>query len=154
MTKKLAETTPKDLAKPQEFKPTPAMRVWLDTAVKLMSDNLSEIERECQISRNNWYEWLKKPGFIEWWRSEWDKRLRAHGWRLDAMGLQRAKRDFKYWESMQKRVGNIADRDQPTQQAGQIVNIQNYIQQIEQRRGLRGGEANAQEAGEEAEKAG
>jgi len=37
---------------------------------------------------------------------------------------------------------------QPSQQANQIVNIQNYVQQIERKRGLKGGEVDALESRE------
>ncbi len=91
------------------FKPTPGMKVFLDTALRLMTDNIAEITREAGIDESNYYKWLKKkPGFIDWFNTEWNNRLKSVGWKLDAIGMQRAKFDHKYWQDMQRRVGNFS----------------------------------------------
>lgn len=94
-----------------QFVPTPHMLVWLDTAIRTEAESPTEIAAACEpkVDRTNWYKWLELPGFIEWYRGEWDRRLRAHGPRLDVIGLKNARRDHKFWESMQKRVGNLTE---------------------------------------------
>lgn len=109
MIDELTKKESRELTQDKEFVPTPAMRVWLDTAVKLMTDNITEIETESKITAQSWYGWLKNDQFRLWYRAEWDKRLAMVGPTLDAIGLKNAKRDHKYWQDMQKRVGNLQD---------------------------------------------
>lgn len=93
----------------QQFKPTPHMIVWIDTALRLMSDNIDEIARESGMDESTYYKWLKNDDFIRWFKDEWDRRLAGHAWKLDAIGLRQAKKDHKYWQDMQRRVGNLKD---------------------------------------------
>ena len=97
----------KNLTKEKIFKPTPHMIVWLDTALRLMTDNITEIERESKITAQSWYNWIKRDEFRAWFKQEWDRRLAGESWKLDAIGFNKAKRDHKYWQDMQRRVGNL-----------------------------------------------
>jgi hypothetical protein len=99
-----------------KWKPTPGMQLWLNTAIQLESDSVSEIATECKMSRTAWYDWLKDDNFLKWWREEWNKRLAGHAWKLDAIGMKNSKRDFNYWKTMQERVGNISDKPGSLQQ--------------------------------------
>ena len=99
-----------------KFEPTPHMLVWLDTALRLETDSISEISQKCKITRQTWYEWLRNEAFIKWFRDEWDKRLSGHAWKLDAIGMKNARRDYNYWKSMQERVGNLVDKPSTLQQ--------------------------------------
>lgn len=106
------ELTQKDI-----FNPTPHMLTWLDIAIQVMSDSPLEIEQACEqagtpITRQAWYKWIKDEQFRLWYKVEWDKRLAMVGPTLDAIGLKQAKRDHKYWQDMQKRVGNFKDESQ------------------------------------------
>jgi len=92
------------------FKATPGMKVWLDAAIQSDTDNISEIATACGMDRSAWYDWLDKPGFLEWWEAEWNRKLLGQGWRLDQIGMKNAKRDHRYWESMQKRMGRLQDK--------------------------------------------
>lgn len=93
------------------FKPTPHMEKWLDTAVQSESDSIAEIARESGLDRTNWWKWQKEPGFIEWFNAEWNKRLRSHAFRLDVIGMNRAKRgDYNFWKDMMKRAGNDTEQ--------------------------------------------
>jgi hypothetical protein len=106
MTKSIQPTSG-NLTEIKPFKPTPGMIVWLDTAVQLQTDVITDISQACEISRTAWYDWLKQEGFIEWFNEEWKKKLRSHAFRLDVIGLNRAKRgDYNFWKDMQRRVGN------------------------------------------------
>jgi len=115
----LTETTDKPI-----FKPTPAMRLWIEAELKLMTDNISEIAHECSLERSNWYKWIKDDGFIAWYRAEWNKLLQSQGPTLDKIGLRFSKRgDYKFWEAMQKRVGNLKDDNKTTVP----VQINNFV---------------------------
>lgn len=108
-----------------QFQPTPHMIVWLDTAIQLETDSITEIAEESHIARKTWYDWLDKPGFIEWFRATWDKKLSGQSWRLDAIGMKNAKRDFKYWESMQRRVGNLIEGKNDTNiQVNNLIKVE------------------------------
>lgn len=98
------------LTEVKEFQPTPAMRVWLDTAIKTESDSITDIEKASKITAQSWYNWLKLPGFIEWYDAEWTRMLSGFGWKLDVIGMKNAKKDHRYWESMQKRMGRLQDK--------------------------------------------
>lgn len=115
----------KDVA---QFLPTPHMIVWLDTAIQLETDSITEIAEVSRVDKSTWYTWLDKPGFIDWFRATWEKKLSGQSWRLDAIGMKNAKRDFKYWESMQKRVGNLTERNTPSVQVNTQVNLDKYME--------------------------
>lgn len=91
------------------FKPTPSMEKWLDTALELMSDSPLEIANASGLDRSTWYKWLKDERFIIWFKQQWDRRLAGEAYKLDAIGMRRAKVDHKYWSDMQRRVGNLTD---------------------------------------------
>lgn len=94
------------------FKPTPAMKIWVAASVSLATASVSSIAMECGVDRKNWYVWLKKPGFLEWYDAERERNkvlLRAH---LDAIGLNMAKKDHAYWRDMQKIAGRDLSEDQ------------------------------------------
>lgn len=126
MTSQLAKQEEKVLGVPTEqpiFKPKPNQVVWLDTALKLMSDNISEIAEECGVDRTLWYDWLKNDDFRLWFKTNWDKRLAGESWKLDVIGLKQARRDHKYWQDMQRRVGNLrGDNGTVEVQVNNIIN--------------------------------
>lgn len=106
-----------------KWEPNLDQHKWLDTAIELMSDNISEISKECGIERKQWYRWIKKDEFRGWWKSEWDKIIKSEGWKLDVVGMKMAKRDHKYWQDMMKRVGNLSDKPNNTVP----VQINNFV---------------------------
>lgn len=93
----------------QLFRPSAKQEKWLDTAISLETDEITKIAEECEIDRTTWYHWLKTPGFIDWFNAEWDKRLKGHAWKLDAIGMKNAKRDFNYWKGMMQRAGKMQE---------------------------------------------
>lgn len=105
-----------ELTKSDVYQPTPHMIVWLDTAIQLMTDSVSDISEACKISRTAWYDWLKDDNFRKWFKETWDKKLAGESWKLDAIGFKNAKRDHRYWQDMQKRVGNLVDKPTTLQQ--------------------------------------
>lgn len=103
------DTSLQNVTKQAIFKPSANQEKWLDTALSMDSDEITDIAEACGLDRVNWYRWLKIPGFIEWFRSEWDRKLSAHAYKLDIVGMREAKRDPRYFEIMQKRVGNLPE---------------------------------------------
>lgn len=120
-----------NLTNEQEFEPTPAMVIWVDTAVNILSTNISEISEQCKVSRQSWYEWQKSPEFISWYQTEWNKKLGKELWKLDVIGLKKAKNDFKFWDAMQKKLGGynqVQEKDKPEPI---LVNIRSYLSEEE-----------------------
>src|SRR6185312_11702831 len=101
------------------------MEKWLDTAIQLMTDSPTEIANESRIDKSTWYLWVKDEAFRLWYRQEWDKRLAMVGATLDAIGLRQAKRDHKYWQDMQRRVGNFKDDSK-----GNVLIQQNFTEHV------------------------
>ena len=87
-----------------------------------MSDNVSEIAEECGVDRTLWYDWLKNDDFRLWFKTNWDKRLAGESWKLDVIGLRQARKDHKYWQDMQRRVGNLREDDGTV-----AVQVNNFI---------------------------
>jgi hypothetical protein len=119
MSDDLSKTT----TEPAPFDPTPGMRIWLDTAIELQSDNISEIAEKCSMARSTWYEWLKIPQFEDWFFEQYKKKRRRWLPTLDKMGMQNAKRDYNYWKDMRKAAGE--DSDKPNV----AVQINNFVKQ-------------------------
>lgn len=107
MTEKTTEL--QNATNKQLFKPSANQEKWLDTAIQMETDEIKAIAEECSIDRTQWYRWLKEDGFIDWFNAEWDRRLKGHAWKLDAIGLKNSKRDFNYWKSMMQRTGKIIE---------------------------------------------
>jgi len=121
---KRVESESQIATKKEGFTPTEDMVLWVGTAIDLKTTNKVKISESCGIDRYRWYKtWKKKEGFIDWYLSEWNKGIREHGPELDEIGFHNAKRDHRYWQDMQKRVGNIRDRDNETNIPIQINNI-------------------------------
>lgn len=92
------------------------------TAIQSDSDRITDIARESKITKQSWYNWIKDDNFLLWYRREWDKRIASEAWKLDKWGMKNAKRDHKYWQDMQRRVGNLRDDEKPNV-AVQVNNI-------------------------------
>lgn len=94
-----------------EFKPTPYMLVWLDVAIQTKSDSPSLIETACKelkirITRQAWYEWKKKPGFIDWFYSQWREKRKQWIAELDAIGMRQAEAgSYHHWKDMREALG-------------------------------------------------
>lgn len=108
---KLDQNKSDKITKEEEFRPTPHMEKWLDTAISNDFDTVKDISEACKISRTAWYDWIKDDNFLLWYKQEWDKRIASEAWKLDKWGMKNAKRDHKYWQDMQRRVGNLKEKD-------------------------------------------
>lgn len=96
-------------AKIKEFKPLASMEKWLDIAIRLQTDNLTLIAKECGMDRSAWYEWMSKPGFEDWYFENYKKKRSRWLPTLDAHGMRRAAKDHKYWQDMNKKIGELKD---------------------------------------------
>ena len=119
--KELIESSKQDI-----YKPTPHMIVFVETAVRLGTDSVAEIVRETGIDESNYYKWRKDPEFMRWMNEYANQLIRGDGWKLNNIGMRKAKQDHRYWESMQKIVGNIKDGNQTNIGVGISVNIVDY----------------------------
>ncbi len=106
----------KDSTNQQSFKPSANQEKWLDTAIKSGSDVIDEIAKLSGMDESTYYLWRKIPGFIDWYDTEYSKGLKANRWRLNAIGMNRAKRDHDYWQDMQRITGNLKDKPETLQQ--------------------------------------
>lgn len=104
--------------KTPSFKPTLGMEKWLETQIETKSSSPTYISKKSGLSKTNWYDWLKKPGFEDWYYQAYEERTRR--WRpyLDSIGLKNAKHEYNYWKDMQR----IAGRSKDTQKV-QINNL-------------------------------
>lgn len=122
--KQPVEKPSKDLTEQKEFIPTPAMVVWLDTAIELASDSPTEIANNCQVKRQTYYTWLKKDGFEDWYYREYKNKRRRWIPTLDKIGMKQAKRgDHNFWKDMNKKAGEDLDAKKAPQVAVQVNNI-------------------------------
>lgn len=96
----------------QDFKPTPGMILWLNTQLETRSDSPTYISKKSGLSKTNWYDWLKKDGFEDWYYKAYEEKTRR--WRpyLDAIGLKKARNEFKYWDRMQDIAGRQEDKQE------------------------------------------
>ena len=106
-TKELSVITTEEV----QFKPTPAMRIWVATAAELVTDNITKISDECKLARTTWYDWIAKPGFLEWYNEERERLMVLVKVKLDNIGIQMARKDYRYWEAMQKIAGRKISED-------------------------------------------
>jgi hypothetical protein len=113
----------KDAEIVQQFKPTPHMQIWLDTAIELQSDSPTEISAVAEQRRENWYDWLKVPGFEDWYYENYKKERRRWLPTLDRMGMEESgKGKYDFWKDMRKAAGETEERPDTN------INIINAIQ--------------------------
>ena len=128
------ETAITDLQNPEnsqiltkkEFKPTKKMVKWMLTTFELgFEASGRQIAEASGVCRENWYAWINREGFIDWWDSQWQQVLKKNRWQLDAIGLKEAKKNYNYWKDMMNRTGNtIPEPNQIGQQVNQQFNLQ------------------------------
>jgi hypothetical protein len=95
--------------KTTEFKITPHMRLWIDTSIDLCSDNVSLISDSCKVARTTWYQWLRLPGFYDFYLESYKAGRKRWLPKLDNMGMQRAAKSFDYWKAMNQKAGDLLE---------------------------------------------
>lgn len=125
--------TAKDAKKVQQFKPSLAMEKWLDTAVELKSDSPTEISTESGLSKSNWYDWIKKPEFENWYYENYKNKRKRWLPTLDKIGLEQAQKGkYDFWKDMRKSAGEVEEEKGANVQ----VNIVNAIQKQKEEYGI------------------
>lgn len=118
-------TAPEDKSinttKSDVFSPTPHMIVWLDTAIRLVTDSPTDISNECGIDRTTWYQWVDKPGFEDWYFTEYKNKRKRWLPTLDAIGMKNATKDYNYWKDMNKKVGELEDKPNVAVQVNNVI---------------------------------
>ena len=114
--------TAKDEVKVQQYELRPHQLKWLDTQVELRESSTKKISEASKLSKTNWYQWIKEPGFEDAYFAEYERKTRR--WRpyLDKIGLEKAPKEYNYWRDMQKVAGR---QEQP---GIQINSLQGLIQ--------------------------
>lgn len=128
------EVLSKKSSEPDQFRPTSSMKIWVATSVQLKTENISTIAKECGLDRKNWYVWIKRPGFLEWYAEELDRLRVIMRQRLDNIGLKMAEKDFRYFEVMQKVLGRDLSDKEPEQPGSRVqinFNANKYIKNRE-----------------------
>lgn len=93
-----------------KFRPTPLMLKVFEVAhTPGVKPTKSEWFRQAKGSLTNWAEWVKTPGFEEWWSAEHDKHMRGSfiSTTLDAIGLAMTKKDYRYWEALKTQYSKL-----------------------------------------------
>ena len=107
----------------QQFVPTLGMQKWLDTAIEMTTDSPTHIGSESGLSKTNWYEWLKVPGFEDWYYEAYRNKRKRWLPSLDAIGMKHAKAGkYDFWKDMNKKAGDILDDGVKTSVNVQVLN--------------------------------
>ena len=105
------------------FSPTPSMEKWLDTAIELSIDSPTELSKETGLVKQNWYNWLKEPGFEDWYYEAYKNKRKRWLPALDAIGMKHAKAGkYDFWKDMNKKAGDILDDGVKTSVNVQVLN--------------------------------
>ena len=95
---------------------------WLGKSFELgYAASITDIAKETGLNRDNWYQWLDRDGFVEWWDLQWQKELKRTRWKLDSIGFKKAEKDYSFWRDMMNRTGNTIP--EPSN-IGQQINTQ------------------------------
>lgn len=104
----------------QRFTPSAPMKTWLATSFDLgYGASILAVSESAKVSRRSWYNWIENDEFVKWWDKMWQKHLLGMRWKLDAIGMKKAEKDYEYWKDMMKRVGNL-----PEEQEGRLGQTQ------------------------------
>ena len=108
---------------PKIYEPTKTMLKWFQAAVELgYTASISAVSKKAKVDRKNWYWWIEDIKFVEWWDRQWKKYLSTNRWKLDAIGMKKAEKDYTYWHDMMKRTGNIKPENPSPMFAAQFNN--------------------------------
>lgn len=97
------------------FVPSRAMMRFLAAADELgPSAPITQIAKAAKVDRDNWYQWIERPQFVEWWDKQWSTQFKLHRWKLKAIGMKHAQDDHAWWTDMMKIMGEMP-QDNPQQ---------------------------------------
>lgn len=116
----------------EPFKPTNGMLKWFDAALELgYGASISDVAVKSELQRSNWYEWINKEGFEEWWDAQWQQYFSMNRWKLKAMGMKQAERNYDYWHDMMQASGQLSSG-----QSTIAVQVNNVINQKKNEYGI------------------
>ncbi|KKL49703.1 hypothetical protein LCGC14_2312880 [marine sediment metagenome] len=105
----------------QKFTPSSPMKKWLVTSFDLgYGASVSTVSKAAKVSRRSWYNWIEIDQFVKWWDGMWQKHLMGMRWRLDAIGMKKAEKEYEYWKEMMVRTGNLAGEQEGTSPQAQV----------------------------------
>jgi len=114
------------------FEPSRGMMKWFDVSIQLgYGASISDVAEKSELDRSNWYQWLDKPGFVEWWDSQWQKYFHSNRWKLQAIGMKQAERNYDYWHDMMTASGQLQE-----QSKGTNVQVNTFIANKKDKYGL------------------
>ncbi len=82
------------------------MQAFLDAALDPdVPATIAAIARAAGIDRRNWWLWKREASFCHWFEGSWRQSSGSLAWILDKMGIEKARKDFRYWDAMQRKYG-------------------------------------------------
>lgn len=97
----------------KEFVPTDRMLDFLKSALDPeVGTSIVAISNASGVARSRWYDWQEMEGFKEWFGNAFRAGMKHTEWYLDKIGLEMAKKDYKYFEAMQAKYHNFTSRDE------------------------------------------
>jgi len=89
------------LGNAEDFIPTKRMMAILKIALSLeVGNSIRGWFSRAGMNRNTWYEWVKIPGFHEWWKKAIVKGFRSYEAEWLSIGMRKMRKDFRYWNTM------------------------------------------------------
>lgn len=108
----------------QKFKPTDAMVKVLQAFCDMdTAPSISARMDKASVSRTLWYEWIKTPGFMEWWETETTNYMQSYIGELLKIGIMKSPKDFRYWEAMMMKFGKYARKEDITSDGEKLDGI-------------------------------
>ncbi len=89
-----------------KFYQTRAMQAFLDAALDPdVPATVAATAKAAGIDRDNWWLWKREANFRRWFQSAWSENCGSLKWILDKIGIEKARKDFRYWDAMQRKYG-------------------------------------------------
>lgn len=93
-------------ARRKKFHPTRGMQAFLEAALDPdVRTTIAATARAAGIDRRNWWLWKRDEAFSLWFENKWREGSRGLEWILDKIGIEKARKDFRYWDAMQRKYG-------------------------------------------------
>lgn len=89
---------------PEDFVPTAKMMEVMEIAVSLNSSKISDWMKEAGLSRQAWYQWIRIPGFREWWNTTFTESMKSFVNEWLMIGIKKMRLDFRYWNAMGEKL--------------------------------------------------
>lgn len=116
--------------KEQKYEPTEEMQkvliAFCDMSVK---PTVSARMDAANVGRTTWYEWIKDPRFLQWWKDETEAFMYRSISELNKIAFMKAGKDFRYMELLQTKYANyrkktdVTSNDKPINDTGDIAKL-------------------------------